>query len=146
MNNYERSNQVNSVRIFNCLVNRYPKDIKAHAVRVADMCIKHGFDYMMVGLLHDIIEDTDTTLDELPEDIRVDISTLTRRSDETYFEYIDRVRNGSERAIIVKLYDIKDHLEQKATLSKSLKKRYLKARDVLMENKLIWGTKLYEIK
>ena len=137
---------MNSIRIFNCLVNRYPKDIKAHAVRVADMCIKHGFDYMMVGLLHDIIEDTDTTLDELPEDIKIDISTLTRRSDETYFDYINRVKNGSERAIIVKLYDIKDHLEQKSTLSKSLEKRYLKARDILMENKLIWGTKLYEIK
>lgn len=129
---------MNSVRIFNCLVNRYPKDIKAHAVRVADMCIKHGFDYMMVGLLHDIIEDTDTTLDELPEDIRVDISTLTRRSDETYFEYINRIKNyGSNRAITVKLYDIKDHLQQKDTLSKSLENRYLKARDVLMENRLI---------
>lgn len=129
---------MNSVRIFNCLVNRYPKDIKAHAVRVADMCIKHGFDYMMVGLLHDIIEDTDTTLDELPEDIRVDISTLTRRSDETYFEYINRIKNyGSNRAITVKLYDIKDHLQQKDTLSKSLENRYLKARDILMENRLI---------
>ena len=122
----------------NCLVNRYPKDIKAHAMRVADMCIKHGFDYMTVGLLHDIIEDTDTTLDELPEDIRIDISTLTRRSDETYFKYINRIKNyGSNRAITVKLYDIKDHLEQKETLTESLKKRYLKARDILMENRLI---------
>lgn len=129
---------MNSVRIFNYLVNRYPKDIKAHAVRVADMCIKHGFDYMMVGLLHDIIEDTDTSLDELPEDIRVDISTLTRRSNETYFEYINRIKNyGSNRAITVKLYDIKDHLQQKDTLSKSLENRYLKARDILMENRLI---------
>ena len=129
---------MNSVRIFNCLVNRYPKDIKAHAVRVADMCIKHGFDYMMVGLLHDIIEDTDTTLDELPEDIRVDISTLTRRSNETYFEDINRIKNyGSNRTTTVKLYDIKDHLQQKDTLSKSLENRYLKARDILMENRLI---------
>lgn len=129
---------MNSVKIFNYVVNRYPKDIKAHAVRVADMCVKHGFDYMMVGLLHDIIEDTDTTLDELPEDIRVDISTLTRRSDETYFEYINRIKNyGSNRAITVKLYDIKDHLQQKDTLSKSLENRYLKACDILMENRLI---------
>ena len=129
---------MNSVKIFNYVVNRYPKDIKAHAVRVADMCIKYGFDYMTVGLLHDIIKDTDTTLDELPEDIRIDIATLTRRSDETYFEYINRIKNyGSNRAIIVKLYDIKDHLQQKDTLSKSLENRYLKARDILMENRLI---------
>lgn len=129
---------MNSVKIFNYVVNRYPKDIKAHAVRVADMCVKYGFDYMTVGLLHDIIEDTDTTLDELPEDIRIDIATLTRRSDETYFEYINRIKNyGSNRAITVKLYDIKDHLQQKDTLSKSLENRYLKARDILMENRLI---------
>ena len=129
------------------LFDRYPtEELKNHALRVATYASHHGKIYYLIGLLHDIIEDTNTTLEELPEDIRTDISTLTRRSDETYFEYIDRVRNGSERAIIVKLYDIKDHLEQKATLSKSLEKRYLKARDILMENKLIWGTKLYEIK
>lgn len=129
------------------LFDRYPtEELKNHALRVARYAGYHGASYYLIGLLHDIIEDTNTILEELPEDIKTDISTLTRRSDETYFEYINRVRNGSERAIIVKLYDIKDHLEQKATLSKSLEKRYLKARDILMENKLIWGTKLYEIK
>ncbi|MBO7734480.1 MAG: hypothetical protein J6S67_18085 [Methanobrevibacter sp.] len=125
---------MNSVKIFNYVVNRYPKDIKTHAVRVADMCIKYGFDYMTVGLLHDIIEDTDTTLDELPEDIRIDIATLTRRSDETYFEYINRIKNnGSKRAITVKLCDINNHLNQKDTLKDSLKKRYLKAQGILNE-------------
>ena len=120
------------------LFDRYPtEDLKNHALRVATYASYHGKIYYLIGLLHDIIEDTDTTLDELPEDIRTDISTLTRRSDETYFEYIDRVRNGSERAIIVKLYDIKDHLQQKDTLSKSLENRYLKARDILMENRLV---------
>lgn len=123
---------MNSIKIFNYIVNRYPKDIKAHAVRVANMCIKYGFDYMIVGLLHDIIEDTNITLDELPEDIRIDIATLTRRSDETYFEYINRIKNGSKRAIIVKLCDIEDHLNQKDTLKDSLKKRYLKAQEILL--------------
>ena len=89
---------------------------------------------MTVGLLHDIIEDTNTTLDELPEDIRIDIATLTRRSDETYFEYINRIKNnGSKRAITVKLCDINDHLNQKDTLKDSLKKRYLKAQEILNE-------------
>lgn len=120
------------------LFDRYPtEDLKNHALRVATYASYHGKIYYLIGLLHDIIEDTDTTLDELPEEFRTDISTLTRRSDETYFEYIDRVRNGSERAIIVKLYDIKDHLQQKDTLSKSLENRYLKARDILMENRLV---------
>lgn len=122
------------------LFDKYPtEDLKNHALRVATYASRHGKSHYLIGLLHDIIEDTDTTLEELPEDIRTDISTLTRRSDETYFEYIDRVKNGSERAIIVKLYDIKDHLEQKVTLSKSLEKRYLKARDILMEKINLYG-------
>lgn len=124
------------------LFDKYPtEDLKNHVLRVATYVSHYGKNYYLIGLLHDIIEDTDTTLttlEELPEDIRTDISILTRRSDETYFEYIDRIKNsGSKRAIIVKLYDIKDHLEQKDTLSKSLEKRYLKARDILMENRLI---------
>ena len=31
-----------------------------------------------------------------------------------------------------KMYDIKDHLEQKDTLKDSLKKRYLKAQEILL--------------
>ena len=121
------------------LFDKYPtEDLKNHVLRVATYASRHGKIYYLVGLLHDIIEDTDTTLDELPEGIRDDIDALTRRSDETYFEYINRIKNyGSNRAITVKLYDIKDHLQQKDTLSKSLENRYLKARDILMENRLV---------
>lgn len=123
---------MNSVKIFNYVINRYPKDIKAHAVRVADMCVKHGFDYMTVGLLHDIIEDTDTTLDELPVDIRDDIDILTRKNNETYFEYINRIVNSNKRAIIIKCCDIYDHLQCVDTLTDSLKKRYDKAYNILL--------------
>lgn len=127
---------MNSYLIFNHIIDRYPKNIKSHAVRVGKMCIKYGFDYMMVGLLHDIIEDTDTTLNEIPEEFRNDIATLTRRSNETYFEYINRIKNnGNKRAITVKLCDINDHLNQKNTLKDSLKKRYLKAQEILNEVK-----------
>ena len=45
---------MNMIKIFNTIINRYPKDVKEHAARVAEMCIKHGFDYMVIGLLHDI--------------------------------------------------------------------------------------------
>ena len=113
------------------LVSRYPSDIREHVERVSRYAGLHGNDYALVGLLHDIIEDTDTTLDELPEDIREDIDTLTRRDNETYFDYINRVKKGSRRAIIVKRADIYDHLKQTETLKPSLKERYEKAMEIL---------------
>lgn len=113
------------------LSNRYPSDVKKHAQRVSALASVYGKDYALVGLLHDIIEDTSTTLDEIPEDIRTDIDTLTRRKNEAYFDYIHRIKNGSRRAILIKYIDIYDHLTHTETLKPSLKKRYEKAKEIL---------------
>lgn len=115
------------------LIDRYPSNIKEHANRVAILASPYGNDYKTVALLHDILEDTETTEDELPEEYREDIVTLTRKDTETYFEYIERVSKGSKRAVIIKLLDIEDHLNNKETLKASLEKRYLKAKKILMK-------------
>lgn len=115
------------------LIERYPPDIKKHVNRVAILATTYGSDYEAVALLHDILEDTQTTEDELPEEYREDIVTLTRKNTETYFEYIERVSKGSKRAITIKLLDIEDHLSNKETLKASLEKRYLKAKKMLMK-------------
>ena len=126
----------------NDIVERYPIDVMEHAERVMDLVRPFGKEYMMVALLHDIIEDTNTTIEELAlvESLDVkftiidDISTLTRKPNQTYFEYIDYiVTKGNKRAKIIKYYDILDHLHNKATLKPSLEKRYLKAKELLEE-------------
>ena len=115
------------------ITERYPPEIFNHAKRVANLASKYGKDYELLGLLHDILEDTTTKADELPEEIREDCITLTRNNAETYFEYINRVKNGSKRAMIIKLCDIEDHLNNEDTLKPSLKKRYLKAKEILIK-------------
>ena len=115
------------------LIERYPIDIRNHAMRVSALASGYGRDYELIGLLHDIIEDTDTTLDELTVDIRDDIDILTRKNNETYFEYINRIVNSSKRAIIIKCCDIYDHLQCVDTLTDSLKKRYDKAYNILLK-------------
>ena len=123
----------------NDIIERYPMDILEHAERVMDLVRPFGKDYMMVALLHDIIEDTDTTYMELSSlfsyDIADDVLALTHYSCDTYFSYIERITRCGRRPTIVKYYDILDHLNNKATLKPSLEKRYLKAKTIL-ENAL----------
>lgn len=124
----------------NDIVERYPTDIREHAERVADMVKPFGEDYVITALLHDIIEDTNTEIDELINSLHIEfdiidsIFVLTRFVTETYFEYIDRIiSKGGKRAIIIKYYDILDHLHNKTTLKPTLEKRYLKAKKILEE-------------
>ena len=49
----------------NDIVERYPIDVIEHVERVMDLVRPFGKEYMIVALLHDIIEDTETTLDEI---------------------------------------------------------------------------------
>ena len=114
------------------LIERYPLEIREHTERVAEYVEIYGGTCKYVALLHDIIEDTETTLNEIPKDMRNDVDILTRKENETYFDYIHRIKNsGSRIAIIVKLADIYDHLTQIETLKPSLKKRYEKAIKIL---------------
>lgn len=67
-----------------------------------------------VALLHDVIEDSDTTADDLradgfPESVVSAVEVLTRRRGESYEAFIDRVRIHP-LARKVKLKDIEDNL------------------------------------
>lgn len=110
----------------------------AHSVRVANL-VKTD-EEVVVAYLHDVVEDTDYTLDDIrrlfPDWVAKAVDVVTRRDDETYFDYIDRVkRSGDPIALGVKLADIKDHLNRKEAISDSLIKRYEKADKVLREEK-----------
>ncbi len=67
--------------------------------------------YSMVALLHDVVEDTEWTLEDLrkeevPEDVIEAVDLLTHRKDEdTYFEYLDKLKDN-EVARQVKLADM----------------------------------------
>ncbi len=105
-----------------------------HVVRVA--AVVSGAQAKTVALLHDIVEDTHVTLESLKPEFQPQIvdavDALTRRGDETYAQYILRVKdNPLGRA--VKLADIEDHLGpgHEKVIPASLVKRYVRARFVL---------------
>jgi (p)ppGpp synthase/HD superfamily hydrolase len=85
---------------------------------------------MTVGVLHDVVEDTDVTLGQ----IKVRFGTriwfalwlLTKPSDITYKEYIRAIRN-QDLATRVKLADLRDNMRPDRIATKhieSLQKRY----------------------
>src|SRR3990172_2948198 len=67
----------------------------------------------LVGLLHDVVEDSATTLDDLrkagfPEDILAAVDCLTKREGEDYSYYLKRIK-GNTLGRTVKLYDVADN-------------------------------------
>lgn len=83
-----------------------------HPMRVAELFDKEIV--KIAAVLHDVLEDTDVKVEELEKEFGVDVAeaivTLTRKKDEDYVDYIDRIiaTNDYELAEI-KLYDILDN-------------------------------------
>jgi len=70
---------------------------------------------MIVAVLHDVVEDTPWTLDQLraegfPDEIIQAIDCVTRRLDETYEQFVDRARDNAI-ARKVKLADLEDNMD-----------------------------------
>ncbi len=80
-----------------------------HPIRVASTFSDEIL--QVIAVLHDIVEDTEITIADLdarfPRSVVNAIEALTRRDDETYKEFIDRVaRNPNAR--LVKIADVRD--------------------------------------
>lgn len=97
-----------------------------------------------VALLHDVVEDTDTTFEELsekfPDEVIEALRFLTRTKDTPYLEYVKDIKKN-KIATAVKLKDL-EHNMDKARMSlthisdekrKSLFDRYTKAVQILTE-------------
>jgi (p)ppGpp synthase/HD superfamily hydrolase len=70
---------------------------------------------MIVGVLHDIIEDTEWTLEELKKegfsDEIVDaVNAMTRRTGETYWDFVARAKKNTI-ARKVKIVDLEDNMD-----------------------------------
>ncbi len=111
-----------------------------HSRRVRDRVEKEArgamYIHATVALLHDVIEDSAVTAEDLAvfigEDVARIVEILTRRSEETYANYIQRIAESRDQiAIDVKLADLRDHMELMDDEHRSLEKRYLKALAVL---------------
>ncbi len=95
-------------------VDKAGADYITHPLRVCDAVI--GEDAKIVAVLHDVVEDSDWTLDGLREegfsDAVVDaVDALTHRADEDYFDAVRRARDN-DLARTVKLADLDDNSDR----------------------------------
>jgi len=91
------------------------EDYITHPEAVAKMVAERPVpvEYQIVAWLHDVVEDTDLTLEVLheyyPPKIVQAIDAITKRDGEEYTDYLDRVYHN-EMALEVKICDIKHNL------------------------------------
>lgn len=108
----------------------------AHAARVWAILEsnKEDIETQALGLIHDVIEDSDYSFYYVQQSLRVDdmfiqdLRLLTKYDDITYADYIDKICI-SMRAAKVKAADLEDHLRDCSCISQSLEKRYRTAYD-----------------
>ena len=84
-----------------------------HCFRV--MNAGHTLEEKIVGVLHDVLEDTGLTIGDLlmegfSEDVINAVHTLTKLDNESYGHYLKRVKRNS-LAIRVKLNDLTDNMD-----------------------------------
>ncbi len=84
-----------------------------HPLRL--MCQFRAEAEQMAAVLHDVVEDSDVTLDDLrrlgySEEVVEALDHLTRRADETYEQFIQRIKPHS-LARRVKLADLLDNMD-----------------------------------
>jgi (p)ppGpp synthase/HD superfamily hydrolase len=90
----------------------------------------------VIAVLHDVVEDTYITIENIDAHfgsiVSGPIHTLTRRRDETYREYIERV-NEHPVARRIKLEDVLDHVhpDRIHNLNESMIRRYHMALEIL---------------
>ena len=115
-------------------MDRYGAPYILHPLRV--MHRVEGERERMAAVLHDVVEDTAYTLDDLrqmgyPEDVLQAVDRLTRRDDETYEQYVERAA-ADPLARRVKLADLEDNMDLRRLDTVTEKdrerlERYLKA-------------------
>lgn len=84
-----------------------------HPIRVALNC--HTDDEKIVALLHDVVEDTDITMQDLQQagfdsHIIDAIIAITKNEDEDYMQFIKRLSKNN-LALSVKINDLKDNMD-----------------------------------
>ena len=96
---------------FEGMVDEFGNPYVEHSCRIMEQMDTE--DEKIVAMLHDVVEDTEVSLSDLQSYgfsrmILDTVGQLTKRSDRTYFDYIDDI-SGSELATKIKIAEVRDN-------------------------------------
>ena len=121
----------------------------SHPIAAACILVELGMDSesIVAGLLHDVVEDTSVTMEELeqefPKEVTEAVRLLTRKKEMPYLDYIRPIRENP-LARKVKLADLEHNLDDSRLINcksiteekrKAWRERYQKAKAILLEEK-----------
>lgn len=119
---------------------RAGEDYFQHVIFVANLV--DGEQEKAVALLHDVVEDTATTIDDLravgiPDEVISAVAVLTKQKSDSYFEYIEQVKKN-ELARKIKLADLTHNADLNRFSQPSKKDyerrgKYIKAMEILKD-------------
>jgi (p)ppGpp synthase/HD superfamily hydrolase len=122
-----------AIRVHRGQTDKSGRPFIGHPTRVAARCKGLA---KVVAILHDVVEDTDMTLDEIEERfgkrVKDGVDAMTRRDGEQYFAYIRRcIKHPLGK--VVKRADIADNMDPSRSFpnSEGLMKRYEKTLEIL---------------
>lgn len=95
----------------------------------------HSEEILVAAILHDAVEDTNVTIEFIADEFGAEVARIVAavsREDETYMEFIGRVKMAGNKAIAIKLADIDDNTDLRRPRIKHLAERYAKAKELLL--------------
>ena len=108
-----------------------------HPIAVSKMLADKGFgeNYVVAGLFHDLLEDTDSTYDEIVSysnlEVALAVKLVTKEKGYDMDEYMARIKNN-DVARMVKIADRVHNLSEAIYGSLAFKKKYVKERKLNM--------------
>jgi (p)ppGpp synthase/HD superfamily hydrolase len=108
-----------------------------HPIRVLQRCERHPIEVQIVAVLHDVVEDTPLTLEELrahgfDEAVISGVDAISKRDGEIFFDYVRRC-SANPIGSIVKLADMEDNSDPIRKFQGDADRlvRYAKARQIV---------------
>ncbi len=108
-----------------------------HPLRVMQAVEHRPLTTRIAAVLHDVVEDTDHTLDDVKlyfgQEVRTLVDALTRRPGEEYRGFIQRALEAGPEAVAIKVADLRDNLASTQLPPEALRRQYSNALDALGE-------------
>lgn len=101
--------------VFDGVTDKAGKTYEGHCMRVAAPFKHNAWELYACALLHDVVEDTDFTIENIENlfnpNIARTVDNLTKREGESYSKYTARlIKSGDTTAMQIKLSDLHDNM------------------------------------